>query len=100
MTSSDTFLDTLPAWSESIALSSARQEGVEIDDRHMQILNVARCFYNRYGFSPSMRPLCKTVMTVLEMDKSPSLYLNQLFPGSPAKKIAQLAGLPAPKNCM
>ena len=100
MTTSGNFLATLPTWSQSDALRSAQHEGLEVDDRHMQILTVARSFFDTYGFSPSMRPLCKTVMTTLELDISPSLYLNQLFPGSPAKMVAQLAGLPVPKNCL
>jgi len=28
------------------------------------------------------------------------LYLLQLFPGSPARVAAQLAGLPKPENCL
>ncbi|MGB2173161.1 MAG: TusE/DsrC/DsvC family sulfur relay protein [Porticoccaceae bacterium] len=47
-----------------------------------------------------MRPLCKQVTVELGVDKGRSLYLNKLFPGSPAKIAAKLAGLPKPKNCI
>jgi len=100
MTSYSSSLSALPSWSRAIAISNADDRGMVLDERHLQILHIARDFFDTYGFSPSMRPLCKTVMAAMELDKSPSLYLNQLFPGSPAKLIAQLAGLPKPKNCI
>jgi tRNA 2-thiouridine synthesizing protein E len=64
------------------------------------VLEVARQFYDQFGFSPSMRPLCKSVATELSMEKGRSIYLLQLFPGSPAKLVAKFAGLPKPKNCI
>jgi tRNA 2-thiouridine synthesizing protein E len=47
-----------------------------------------------------MRPLCKSVTAALGVEKGRSIYLNQQFPGSPAKIVALLAGLPKPKNCL
>lgn len=61
---------------------------------------MARQFYDEYGFSPSMRPLCKFIANQLDLKKGRSIYLLKLFPGSSAKSIAMLAGLPKPKNCL
>ncbi|MCT2531069.1 TusE/DsrC/DsvC family sulfur relay protein [SAR92 clade bacterium H921] len=94
------YLTNLPDWSVDHALASAAQNHVVLDPEHIEILQVARAFYDSYGFSPSMRPLCKTVTASLGIEKGRSVYLNQKFPGSPAKLIAQLAGLPVPKNCL
>jgi tRNA 2-thiouridine synthesizing protein E len=47
-----------------------------------------------------MRPLCKSVADCLGVEMGRSIYLNQQFPGSPAKLVALLAGLPKPKNCL
>jgi len=47
-----------------------------------------------------MRPLCKTVAEHCGLEKGRSIYLLQLFPGSPAKLVARYAGLPKPKNCL
>ena len=44
-----------------------------------------------------MRPLCKYAATHLGPDKGRSVYLLQLFPNSPAKRLAKIAGLPKPK---
>jgi tRNA 2-thiouridine synthesizing protein E len=47
-----------------------------------------------------MRPLVKQVREQLGEDKANSIYLMQLFPGSPAKLLAKIAGLPRPTNCL
>tara|TARA_B110000459_G_scaffold180509_1_gene207272 strand:- start:373 stop:675 length:303 start_codon:yes stop_codon:yes gene_type:complete len=94
------YLESLPNWSLDQATAIAETSGIQLGDDHIAILEVARQFFNDYGFSPSMRPLCKTLTMSLGVDKGRSIYLNQLFPGSPAKQIALLAGLPRPKNCL
>jgi tRNA 2-thiouridine synthesizing protein E len=100
MTAEKDYLDNLPIWSTKTAHQLAATDGIDIDENRLKILLVAREFYNRYGFSPSMRPLCKVVSENLGSEKGRSIYLNQLFPGSPAKLVAKLAGLPKPKNCI
>jgi tRNA 2-thiouridine synthesizing protein E len=57
---------------------------------HVEILILAREFYAKYGFSPSMRPLIKTIAMNLSIDKAHSIYLMKLFPQSPAKIVAKL----------
>lgn len=94
------YLNKLPAWNPESAKIIASEEKVQLDEKHLEILEVARQFYDHFGFSPSMRPLCKYVAEHLDLNKGRSIYLLQLFPGSPAKKIAKIAGLPAPKNCL
>ncbi|MCZ6459336.1 MAG: TusE/DsrC/DsvC family sulfur relay protein, partial [Gammaproteobacteria bacterium] len=36
----------------------------------------------------------------LGAEKGTSIYLLKLFPGSPAKLLAKIAGLPRPTNCL
>ena len=100
MTEKTNYLANLPPWSAEHASRLAKDEGICIGDEHLQILGVAREFYAAYGFSASMRPLCKMVAATLGSEQGRSLYLNKLFPGSPAKIVAKLAGLPRPKNCI
>jgi tRNA 2-thiouridine synthesizing protein E len=47
-----------------------------------------------------MRPLSKYIKQELGADKAGSIYLLTLFPGSPAKLAAKIAGLPRPENCL
>ena len=94
------FLGNLEAWSESRARQLAEEENIGLTDAHWEIIQVARQFYDDYGFSPSMRPLIKTIATRLDISKARSIYLMQLFPPSPARVTAKIAGLPKPKNCL
>ena len=94
------YLSKLPAWSADDATRIAAEAGIDLSASHLDVLNAARRFYDQYGFSPSMRPLCKTVAEHCGLDKGRSIYLLQLFPGSPAKLVARYAGLPKPKNCI
>jgi tRNA 2-thiouridine synthesizing protein E len=100
MSKQSNYLDDLPDWSNDLAIKLGLEEGLELTPEHFEILTIARTFYADYGFSPSMRPLCKLVTAGLGVDKGRSIYLNRLFPGSPAKIAAKLAGLPKPKNCI
>jgi tRNA 2-thiouridine synthesizing protein E len=47
-----------------------------------------------------MRPLVKYIGQRLGKEKGNSIYLLQLFPGSPAKLASKIAGLPRPENCL
>ena len=85
-------------WKNAERLSVA--DNLVLTPEHVEILILAREFYAKYGFSPSMRPLIKTIAMNLSIDKAHSIYLMKLFPQSPAKIVAKLAGLPKPKNCL
>ena len=67
-------LDNLPLWSPDEVQQLANAEGISIDDNHLQVLLVAREFYDTYGFSPSMRPLCKVVSESLGPEKGRSIF--------------------------
>jgi tRNA 2-thiouridine synthesizing protein E len=99
-TDADGFLADFEAWDESVATAFARQEQIELGAAHWEILHLLRDFYRRYDQSPAMRPLVKYVAQQLGSEKGNSIYLLQLFPGSPARLASRLAGLPRPENCL
>ncbi|KAA0875449.1 TusE/DsrC/DsvC family sulfur relay protein [Nitrincola tapanii] len=94
------YLLDLSDWSESLAQAWAEEKGLTLTPAHWEILYLLRDFYQEYQHSPAMRPLCKAIAQKLGTDKGRSIYLLQLFPGSPAKLAAFLAGLPKPDNCL
>jgi TusE/DsrC/DsvC family sulfur relay protein len=94
------YLSKLSDWSADRASEIAGLDNVQLNEAHLEVLRAARQFYDQYGFSPSMRPLCKTVAEYCGLEKGRSIYLLQLFPDSPAKRVAHYAGLPKPKNCI
>jgi tRNA 2-thiouridine synthesizing protein E len=80
-------------WSEDIAPQIARAEGIELTDRHWQVIKFMRHEYEAKGTGPTVRVLGKTSgVTIKE--------LYQLFPKGPAKTAAKIAGIPKPRGCI
>lgn len=94
------YLKALSQWTPEVASVMASAVDLELTQLHWEIIYEARFFYETYEMSPAMRPLCKYLSKRLGPDKSGSIYLMTLFPNSPAKMIARLAGLPRPDNCL
>lgn len=94
------YLRELADWSEEIAAEIAARDGITLTSAHWEILHAIRRFYARYELSPATRPLLKFLAQELGPEKAGSIYVMQLFPGTPAKTIARIAGLPKPANCI
>jgi tRNA 2-thiouridine synthesizing protein E len=94
------FLLDLTEWNHDIAAQIANQCHITLTSMHWEVIDAMRDFYQQFGISPAMRPLCKYLKEKLGQEKSSSIYLLQLFPGSPAKIAAKIAGLPKPDNCL
>lgn len=113
-TDTDGYLVELELWSTSVADALAESLGIILTDEHWQVLNCARDFYKTYQLSPVMRPMVNALKAE-HPQLADSLSLMRLFPspgdaskpptpsptnGSPAKRIACIAGLPRPTNCL
>ena len=92
-------LKNLQDWNETVAEYLAAQENIVLAQAHWEIIYLLREFYKEFELAPAMRPLVKRVTQKLGGDKGRSIYLMQLFPPSPARIAAKLAGLPRPANC-
>ncbi|GLQ31693.1 TusE/DsrC/DsvC family sulfur relay protein [Litoribrevibacter albus] len=98
-TDKEGYLENIEDWNEDVAEALATSEQIELTDKHWEIIHVLREFYKTYETSPSARPLAKAVKASLGEEKANSIYLMTLFPESPAKQGAKIAGLPRPANC-
>ena len=96
----DGYLVNLVDWNETVAGQLAGAEEIVLAESHWELIHLVRAFYARFEVSPAMRPLVKQVREQLGEDKANSIYLMSLFPGSPAKLLAKIAGLPRPTNCL
>lgn len=96
----DGFLQNLQDWNPDVAQALAAQDGIALTPAHWEVLNALRDFYAEFDLSPAMRPLTRYLKDKLGAEKASSIYLLTLFPGSPAKVAARLAGLPRPENCL
>ena len=95
----DGYLINLSDWNTSTAQALAQDENIVLTDEHWEIIHLIRQFHQQYELAPSQRPLVKYVKENLGAEKGNSMYLMRLFPGSPAKIISRIAGLPRPTNC-
>jgi tRNA 2-thiouridine synthesizing protein E len=94
------FVVDLNHWDEKVATILASNENIKLTPQHWEVIIALREFYSRYQLSPAMRPLVKYLKQQLNKPDLNSIYLLTLFPGSPAKIAAKIAGLPKPENCL
>lgn len=80
-------------WNETVAKELAREEGIELTERHWTVIYYMRKEFEAKGDAPSIRKLTKESGV-----ETKELYA--LFPKGPAKKAAKIAGLPKPKGCI
>jgi len=99
-TDKEGFLVNLEDWDEKVAHQIALAENIILTEPHWEVIRLLKQFYLQYELSPAMRPLVKYLSLHLGQQKSGSIYLLKLFPGSPAKIAAKIAGLPRPDNCL
>jgi tRNA 2-thiouridine synthesizing protein E len=93
-------LRDMKQWTPEVAALLAADAGVNLSAEHWAVINVVRGFYLETQVSPAMRPLVKLVRGHVGAETGNSVRLHELFPGSPARVIARIAGLPRPKNCL
>jgi tRNA 2-thiouridine synthesizing protein E len=90
----DGFIQEPDKWNESVAKALAETEGVtELTEKHWQLINYLRNYYQSYGIAPMIRKMCKEVGMKLN-------EVYELFPTGPAKGACKAAGLPKPTGCV
>lgn len=79
-------------WTKEIAVAIAKEEGIELTEKHFQVLEYLR---NRFanGEALSIRGINKSGVVEVK-----DFY--QMFPGAPLKKSTKIAGIPKPESCV
>lgn len=86
------YMTDMNQWTPEIAKALAKEIGIELTDRHFEVINYLRELA-REGKDLSIRKIGKSgVVTIKEF--------YALFPDGPLKKAALVAGLPKPKGCV
>lgn len=84
-------------WNKSVATGLAREIGVELSDRHWELVELLRHHYEEFGSIDYARDL--SGMLEQRFSKQGGLrYLYSLFPGGPITQGTHIAGLPAFKD--
>jgi TusE/DsrC/DsvC family sulfur relay protein len=79
-------------WTKEIAIEMAKEEGLELTDKHIEVLEYLRKEFET-GQQLTIRKVGKSGITDIK-----GLY--QLFPGGPLKISSRLAGIPKPSSCV
>jgi len=79
-------------WNREIAAEIAREEGIELTEKHYEVLEFLRNA-NEKGETLTIRRVGKSGITDIK-----GLY--QLFPGGPLKFSSKFAGIPKPASCV
>jgi TusE/DsrC/DsvC family sulfur relay protein len=88
------YLQDLGDWSEDVALKLAEIEGIELTDKHWDVINYLRDeYYNNAQNQPMERVVLKE-MGKKWGSKPTSKDLYTLFPLAPTKQGTKIAGLP------
>ena len=86
------YLTNPEQWNEDIAREIATEEGIELTDKHFEVLNYLREQFLA-GEGLSIRKVGNSGIANIK-------ELYQLFPGGPLKKSSRIAGIPKPSSCV
>ena len=94
-TTTSGFLENIEDWSEAIARQIAEQEGINMSDRHWDLINYLRDeFLNNGGNQPNTRNIVKALSKKWQDKSVNAKSLYDLFPGDPSKQAGKIGGLP------
>lgn len=86
------YLNDPSQWTREIAAEIAKEENIELTDKHFEVLEFLRKEYES-GAQLTIRKVGKSGITDIK-----GLY--DLFPGGPLKKSSRIAGIPKPASCV
>jgi TusE/DsrC/DsvC family sulfur relay protein len=86
------YLTTPSQWTRQIAIEIAKEEGVELTDKHFALLDFLRLRHQK-GEALTIRSVGNSGIVDIK-----GFY--GLFPGAPMKKAAKVAGIPKPASCV
>lgn len=94
------FLLNQSVWTKEVALSFAREDGVQLTDAHWTVIEVLRDYFDEFEIEPPMRALVKELKKRGGEAFANSLALYRMFPEGPVKQGSRYAGLPIPVSCI
>lgn len=93
-TNANGYLEDLDDWNEELAQVMAAAEGIELSDRHWDVMNYLREeYFDNHQNQPNTRTIIKA-MAKKWGAKPTQKDLYDLFPLDPSKQGARIAGLP------
>jgi tRNA 2-thiouridine synthesizing protein E len=89
------YLENLSDWSEKVAEVIAAKEGIELTQRHWDLINYLRDEYiNHNENQPNTRNIVKAMQQLWNDKSVDAKTIYDLFPLDPSKQGGRIAGLP------
>ena len=88
----DGYFNDPSQWTPEIAKDIAKDEGIELTDKHFEMLEYLRNKFNS-GDALTIRGINKSGIVDVK-----TFY--GMFPGAPLKKSTKIAGIPKPSSCV
>ncbi|MCD6180313.1 MAG: TusE/DsrC/DsvC family sulfur relay protein [Bacteroidales bacterium] len=86
------YLEDSSQWSKEVATELAKEEGIELTEKHFEVLEFLRK-EDAAGAALSIRKVGKSGIVDIKQ-------LYQLFPGGPLKLSSKFAGIGKPTSCV
>jgi TusE/DsrC/DsvC family sulfur relay protein len=86
------YLTNSAQWTKEVAIEIAREEGIQLTDKHYAVLDFLRDRYSK-GEALTIRSVGNSGIVDIK-----GFY--GLFSGAPMKKAAKVAGIPKPASCV
>ncbi|NOZ45724.1 MAG: TusE/DsrC/DsvC family sulfur relay protein [Chlorobi bacterium] len=86
------YFEDMNQWNKEIAAEIAKEEGIELTDKHFQVLEFLRAKVEK-GETLTIRSVGKSGIVDIK-------EFYQLFPGGPLKKSTKIAGIKKPTSCV
>ena len=86
------YMEDASQWTKEIAAELAKEDGIELTDKHFEVLDFLRTSTEK-GETLTIRRVGKSGIVDIK-----GLY--QLFPGGPLKFSSKYAGIPKPASCV
>ncbi|MDA8390972.1 MAG: TusE/DsrC/DsvC family sulfur relay protein [Gammaproteobacteria bacterium] len=84
-------------WTESVAESLARQEGLTLTDLHRQVLRFMRAYLEEHHIAPDARHVIRFLAHELKAGAEAKSTLFALFPYGYVKQACKIAGMRRPR---
>jgi tRNA 2-thiouridine synthesizing protein E len=90
--SEEGYLEDMSQWNEEIAKEIAKEIGIELTPKHLEVINFLR-----------KKTAAKESLTIRGVGKSGIVNIKELyvlFPKGPLKFSSKIAGIPKPTSCI
>lgn len=88
----DGYLTDPNQWTKEIAIEIAKEEGIELTDKHFAVIEYIR--------EKTLKGETLTIRTIGKSGLVDTKGFYELFPGTPLKKASRIAGIAKPSSCV